>query len=130
MPFSQFKNIADVQKAYKIKYIDGYFISVIDIEIPPSLVEKFEFNKEHIDIFSSEAARSELIISPFLRAVYKKHSKDYSFWIQKPIVFDKALSGTPDYIFSKRSPLGKTVLEKPIVIVVEVKKNDFEQGWG
>lgn len=40
------------------------------------------------------------------------------------------LSGTPDYIFSKKSSLGKTVLETPIVIVVEAKKNDFEQGWG
>ena len=62
--------------------------------------------------------------------MYKNHSKNYSFWIQKPIVFDKVLSGTPDYIFSKRSSLGKTVLETPIVIVVEAKKNDFEQGWG
>jgi hypothetical protein len=26
--------------------------------------------------------------------------------------------------------LGKTVLEAPMVIVVEAKKNDFEQGWG
>ena len=26
--------------------------------------------------------------------------------------------------------LGKTVLEFPLVIVVEAKKNDFEQGWG
>jgi hypothetical protein len=33
-------------------------------------------------------------------------------------------------MFSKRSPLGKTVLETPILIVVEAKKNDFEQGWG
>jgi hypothetical protein len=41
-----------------------------------------------------------------------------------------AFSGTPDYIFSKRSDLGKTVLEQPFVSVVEVKKNDFEQGWG
>ncbi len=26
--------------------------------------------------------------------------------------------------------MGKTVLETPIVIVVEAKNNDFEQGWG
>lgn len=40
------------------------------------------------------------------------------------------MSGTPDYIFSHKSPLGKIVLTKPIVIVVEAKKNDFQQGWG
>ena len=130
MPFSSFKNIADVQKAYKIKYTEGSFISAGKLAVPSVLREEFEFNKEYIDIFSSEASRSELIISPLLRAVYKNHSKNYSFWIQKPIAFDKILSGTPDYIFSKRSSLGKTVFETPVVIVVEAKKNDFEQGWG
>lgn len=130
MSFSQFKNIADVQKAYNIRYTESLFISSIEVTVPAVLVEEFEFNKENIDIFSSEASRSELIVSPLLRAVYKNHSKNYSFWIQKPIVFDKVLFGTPDYIFSKRSSLGKTVLETPIVIVVEAKKNDFEQGWG
>jgi hypothetical protein len=130
MPFSQFKTIAEVQKAYNIRYTEGSFISTLDIDVPEVLIEEFQFNKENIDIFSSEAARCELIISPLLRAVYKNHSQNTSFWIQKPLSFDKVLCGTPDYMFSKRSPLGKTVLETPILIVVEAKKNDFEQGWG
>ncbi|WP_089725814.1 hypothetical protein [Candidatus Thiosymbion oneisti] len=130
MPFSQFKNITEVQKEYKIKYEEGIFISALDIVVPQAFIEEFRFNKENIDIFSSEASRSELIISPLLREIYKRHSKNYSFWIQKPISFNEVLSGTPDYIFSKRSALGKTVLETPIVIVVKAKKNDFEQGWG
>jgi len=130
MSFSQFKNISEVQKEYKIKYEEGVFISALDIVVPQAFIEEFRFNKENIDIFSSEASRSELIISPLLREIYKRHSKNYSFWIQKPISFNEVLSGTPDYIFSKKSALGKTVLETPIVIVVEAKKNDFEQGWG
>jgi hypothetical protein len=130
MPFSQFKNIADVQKLYNIRYEEGTFISSTDAALPDIFIEEFKFNKENIDIFSSEASRSELIISPLLREVYKNHSKNYSFWIQKTISFDDVLSGTPDYIFSRKSPLGKTVLETLIVIVVEAKKNDFEQGWG
>ena len=130
MSFSQFKTIADVQKAYNIRYIEKIFIKAIDIPVPQSLIEDFQFNQENIDIFASEAARSELIISPLLRAVYKNHSQDYSFWIQKSITFDEVLSGTPDYILSKRSVLGKTVLEIPIIIIIEAKKNDFEQGWG
>lgn len=130
MSFSQFRNIAEVQKAYAIKYEDGVFIYELGIPVPHSLVEEFRFNHENIDIFSSEASRSELIISPLLREVYKRHADKYAFWIQKSITFDEVLSGTPDYIFSKKSSLGKTVLETPIVIVVEAKKNDFEQGWG
>ncbi len=130
MAFSDFKNISEVQKRYKIKYEEASFI--LDKEINPSqsFIEDFEFNKKNIDIFTSEASRSEIIISPMLREMYKNHCDNYSFWIQKSISFDEMLSGTPDYIFSKKSSLGKTVLETPIVVVVEAKKNDFEQGWG
>ena len=52
-----------------------------------------------------------------------------SLWVQKPIAYNDKLSGTPDYIVSKRSSLGKTVLEFPLLMVAEAKKNDFEQGW-
>ncbi len=43
---------------------------------------------------------------------------------------DGTLSGTPDYMVSRKSNLGKTILESPLVLVVEAKRNDFEQGWG
>ncbi len=130
MAFSDFKNIADVQKRYRIKYQEGTFILAQELFPPEVFLKDFEFYQENIDIFTSEASRSEIVISPLLREIYKKHYTKYSFWIQKSIVYDNLLSGTPDYIFSKKSELGKTVLEKPIVIIVEAKKNDFEQGWG
>jgi hypothetical protein len=79
MSFSQFKTIADVQKAYTIRYIEKTFIQPLDLPVPQSLIEDFQFNQEYIDVFASEAARSELIISPLLRAVYKNHSQNYSF---------------------------------------------------
>ena len=130
MAFSEFKNLAEVQIKYKIKYQEQNFILPLEISIPKTFLEDFEFYKKNLDIFTSEASRCEIIISPLLREIYKKHHQKYSFWIQKTITYNKTLSGTPDYIFSKKSELGKTVLEKPIVIIVEAKKNDFEQGWG
>ncbi|NET67820.1 MAG: hypothetical protein F6K63_26885 [Moorea sp. SIO1G6] len=130
MAFSDFKTIADVQKHYQIKYEEGTFIVSQDTDPPEIFVKDLEFYKETIDVFSSEASRSEIIISPLLRELYKKYYKIYSFWIQKTIFYDQVLSGTPDYIFSTKSELGKTVLEKPLVIILEAKKNDFQQGWG
>ncbi|MEE4355897.1 MAG: hypothetical protein V2I97_05460 [Desulfococcaceae bacterium] len=130
MAFSDFKNIGEVQKKYSIKYKEELFITVHEIQPSENFVNDFEFYKENIDVFSSEASRSEVIISPILREIYKKYYEEYSFWIQKSIAYDDILCGTPDYIFSEKSELGKTVLEKPIVIVVEAKRNDFEQGWG
>jgi hypothetical protein len=130
MSFSDFKNIADVQRKYKIKYKEKTFILSKEIQLANQFLEDFEFCKQNIDIFTSEASRSEIIISPLLREVYKRHYVKYSFWIQKSIAYDEVLCGTPDYIIATKSELGKTVLERPIIIIVEAKKNDFEQGWG
>ena len=44
--------------------------------------------------------------------------------------YNEKLSGVPDYLIATKSALGKTVLETPLVVIVEAKKNDFEQGWG
>ena len=86
------------------------------------------FNIKTLDAFSSEAARCELIILPILREAYKKVSTQFSLWIQKSIHYDNKLNGTPDYLISKRSARGKTVLEYPLLMVAEAKKHDFEQS--
>ncbi|MGB2926678.1 MAG: hypothetical protein WBB82_15365 [Limnothrix sp.] len=130
MSFSTFKNIAEVQRKFDIKYIEDTFITSTDLAPSQIFVGDFKFSKQNIDIFSSEASRSEVVISPLLREVYKQHYQNYAFWIQKSIRYNEELSGTPDYLFSKRSELGKTVLEAPLVVIVEAKKNDFELGWG
>lgn len=131
MAFSDYKHISQVQKRFGIRYKEEDFIVLHeDIEPPPDFVREFEFNKEHIDIYTSESSRSEAVIFPLLREVYKKYCSVYSLWIQKSISYDDDLTGTPDYIISSKSELGKTVLEPPLVIVAEAKKNDFEQGWG
>jgi hypothetical protein len=130
MAFSDYKNISQVQKEFGIKYQEESFITRQPIHPSPYFREEFEFNQKNIDIFSSEAARTDLVITPILREVYKTFHQQYSFWVQKSISFNDKLSGTPDYIIATRSALGKTVLDLPLVIVVEAKKNDFEQGWG
>ncbi|MXV73082.1 hypothetical protein F4Z99_02255 [Candidatus Poribacteria bacterium] len=68
-------------------------------------------------------------IFPVLREVYKGYAEHYALWIKKPIAYDEMLSGTPDYFISTRSELGKLV-GTPLIMLVEAKKNDFEQGWG
>ena len=62
--------------------------------------------------------------------MYKTYYDRFSLWIQKPIAYNDRLNGTPDYLIATKSALGKTVLETPLVMIVEAKKNDFEQGWG
>ena len=130
MAFSDYKNISQVQQEFGIRYQEESFLVVQRLEPSTHFREEYEFNQKNIDVFTSEAARTDLVITPILREVYKRFHERYSFWIQKAIAYDDKLNGTPDYLIATRSALGKTVLELPLVIVVEAKKNDFEQGWG
>lgn len=130
MAFSDYKNIGQVQREFGIKYWEENFIPPGELEPSAVFVQEFEFNQANIDIFSSEGARAEAVIFPVLREVYKRHHDKYTLWIQKYITCDEKLSGTPDYILATKSELGKTVLEAPLVMMAEAKKNDFEQGWG
>jgi len=130
MAFSNYKNVAQVQKKFNIKYIEKEFVQLIHCPISPEFLADFEFVYEHIDTFTSEASRCETIIFPILKEVYKQYHTRLSLWIQKYISFDDDLHGAPDYLLASRSELGKKVLEDPLLAVVEAKKNDFEQGWG
>jgi hypothetical protein len=129
MAFSDYKTISQVQAEYKIKYEEDNFVAVKEHKVSDIFIDEFEFNQQNMDVFSSEAARCEIIIFPILREMYKYYYKKISLWVQKSIEYDEKLNGTPDYIISKKSELGKTMLEFPLIIVAEAKKNDFEQGW-
>ena len=130
MAFSDYKTIAQVQEEYSIKYLEADFIEIADLKPSDLFVKEFEFSELNMDIYTSEYSRCENIIYPILREVYKTFTDRYTLWSHKSITYDAKLNGTPDYLFSTKSELGKTVLGFPIVIVVEAKKNDFREGWG
>ena len=130
MAFSDYRNISQVQKEFQIRYHEERFIAAQDIEPPTFFLKEFQFSLENIDVYTSEASRAEAIIFPIMREVYKSYHDKYSLWIQKTLTYNDKLSGTPDYLVAAKSALGKTVLEVPLVIIAEAKKNDFEQGWG
>jgi len=130
MAFSDYKSISHVQRDFKVKYREETFLVTQDLQPPATFLEEFRFTMDSIDVYTSEASRAEAIIFPILREVYKHYHEQYSFWVQKALMVDEKLNGTPDYLIGTKSPLGKTFLETPLVIIAEAKKNDFEQGWG
>lgn len=130
MAFTDFKSIALVQLEYNIKYAEENFISYIDLEPSEPFRKEFEFNLENIDVFTSEASRCENVIYPILREVYKSFVDQYTLWSHKSITYDHKLTGTPDYLISTKSELGKTILGLPLLVVVEAKQNNFIEGWG
>ena len=130
MAFSDFKSMAQVQEKYRIKYLEEDFIEYTGLVPTPAFLGEFEFNRQNIDVFSSEASRCENVIYPVLREVFKNFTDRYALWSHKALVYDEQLNGTPDYLISTKSELGRTVLGLPIVIAAEAKQNNFTEGWG
>ena len=132
MAFSDFKTIPEVQEKFRITYAENDFFAIEEPLICPSeqFLKEFEFCRRYIDVFASEAARCEAIIFPILKEIYKPYADDYALWIKKAMSYDEILNGTPDYFISTRSELGMLSVGTPLIILVEAKKNDFEQGWG
>ena len=130
MAFSDYKSIAQVQAAFPVTYLEENFIVASDVQPDAIFLREFAFTLSAIDVYTSEAARAEAVIFPILREVYKGYHERFALWIQKAIAYDTQLSGTPDYLVATKSAQGKTMLAKPLVLIAEAKKNDFEQGWG
>ncbi len=49
-------------------------------------------------------------------------------WSHVGFTADDPLKGFPDYFLARRSPLGP-VRDRPHVLFVEAKKDDFDGGW-
>ena len=131
MVFSDFKVISEVQEKFRITYTIRDFIGAEETLSPSDqFLQEFEFCMEHINVFASETSRCEAVIFPVLKEIYKGYTDRYTLWSGKPITYDETLRGTPDYFIATRSELGLSVVGKPLIILVEAKKNDFEQGWG
>jgi len=128
--FSDFKTISEVQEKFGIVYTEDNFLKAEPLKPSTEFLHDFEFTREYIHVFASEAARCEAIIFPILKESYKTYADQYALWIKHSIAYDSLLNGTPDYFIATRSELGKTVVGSPLILLVEAKKNDFEQGWG
>ena len=110
--------------------MEADFIEITDLKPSDFFVKELKFSEQNMDIYTSESSRCENVIYPILREVYKSFVDRYTLWSHKSITYDTKLNGTPDYLFSTKSELGKTVLGFPIIVVVEAEKNDFSEGWG
>lgn len=119
-----------VMEPFDIRYQKKDFLRSNKTELSQYFVDELNFSMDYVDIRASEHAIGEAIIYPVLKEIYKQYTDDFVLWSHKAITYDENLTGIPDYMFAVKSDLGRVVLGKPIVIIVEAKKNNFEEGWG
>jgi hypothetical protein len=130
MSFNKYKNIADVLQEFPLTYREANFIEQIPLTIDPYFEKRLNFILKEAIVFNSEYAICENIIYPILVEIWQKYAEKLLIWSHQPLNYDHKLSGIPDYIVAQRSPRGKVILDQPYLILIEAKKDNFEEGWG
>ena len=130
MAFPEYKNLASVLKKFQLHYEQADLEDVLPIPAPLLLKEAIAFDLKELAYDSSEAIICETLIFPVLREAWKSFRNELMLWSHQPMEAGTGLSGTSDYLFAKQSELGRIVMDKPYVAIVEAKRDDFTGGWG
>jgi hypothetical protein len=129
MPFSTYKTIETVVKEFQITYTQSNFIVETEFNIPDYFREDLEIVMQDGAADCSEFAICENLIYPVLKEVWKEYRQKFILWSHKSLTYDEKLSGFPEYILARKSPLGNVVFDKPYFLLVEAKQDNFETGW-
>ncbi len=130
MSFTFYKNISAVLKKFQITYHEENFVMVAPVTLSDYFQAELNLVRTELVIDNSEHAICENLIYPILKEIWKLHREKLMLWSHESLKYDEDLSGVPDYLIAKKSPLGKLVLEQPYLMVVEAKKDNFTEGWG
>ena len=130
MAFSNFKNIQQVIQKYPLRIKREGFLPDTLIELPEWFLENLNFSLNRQPAHTSEAFCCESFIFPFLQQVWKRHDI-LELWSHQSLAYDNELSGEPDYFVSVwRDEVVEKFIHTPMLVVVEAKKQDFDEGWG
>lgn len=130
MPFNYYKSVGVVVKEFQINYRESAYIVETEIDINEYFKDDLAIVIREGIVDNSEYAICENMIYPILKEVWKSYKDKFVLWSHQPLIYDEKLSGIPDYILAKRSPLGKVVFDQPYFVVVEAKKDNFQEEWG
>lgn len=129
MAFSNYKDIGSVLKEFQITYTEVNFMEEIEFSISDYFREDLQTVMQDGVPNASEFSICENLIYPILKEVWKCYRSNFVLWGHKSLIYDENLSGFPEYILAKRSPLGKVVFDKPYFLLVEAKQDKFHEGW-
>ena len=132
MAYGKYKNIHEVATKYQIRVAVENFIHPLPVVVD----ERFERLRDdltdalqNLDVKMSEISINEFLMAPILREIWTRHREMLLLWSHVSLKVGEDFDGYPDYLFTKRSNLGM-VRQKPYLLVIEAKKDDFDGGWG
>jgi hypothetical protein len=132
MPFGSYKSVTDVAYAHQIICTRASFVIPVKASSSDWLMGELDFAMREVPFDNSEFSVCENFVYPILKEVWKSYTDVMTLWGHEPLTYDDDLCGMPDYFVAKRSPLGVMVRTKTpyLLMVVEAKRDDYEEGWG
>ena len=130
MPFHSYLSPSDVARRHRLHWRKAEVLGAVPFVLSEYFREELALTLTDVPFDRSESAACETLIYPLLREVWKPYRADLTIWSHEPIAFDEDLCGVPDFLISRRSPLGIFVPDQPFLLVVEAKRDDFARGWG
>ena len=129
MAYSSF-TLADVEEklGLEIKVVPNVFGTIAPKEIPELLAEILHENIPLALSVSTEKARSEFIVAPFLVAIRKELHQRISLFsgVEFNVDFEKGLNGVCDFMISQSEQQLK--INAPIIALVEAKNDNLKSG--
>lgn len=129
MSFSTYKNLSETLKEFQITYTEAHFIQDVPFDISDYFRQDLQLMMDDAVVDNSEYAICENLVYPVLKEVWKQYRSQFILWSHEYLNADSQLSGFPEYILARRSPLGKVVFDQPYFILVEAKQDNFEAAW-
>ncbi|MBE7384527.1 MAG: hypothetical protein F6J95_024320 [Leptolyngbya sp. SIO1E4] len=130
MSFSGFKSLSETLKEFEVVYTEANFIKSIPFGISDYFRQDLQLMMDEAVVDNSEYAICENLVYPILKEVWKQYRRNFILWSHEFLNCDAQLSGFPEYILARRSPLGKIVFDKPYFVLVEAKQDNFDAAWG
>jgi hypothetical protein len=129
MASGSYKTIGAVVKEFQIIYTEADFVETLPFSVSDYFREDLSLMMREGVVDNSEFAICENLIYPVLKEVWKHYRSKFLLWSHQSLNYDEKLSGFPEYILATRSPLGKVVFDRPYLMLVEAKQDNFEAAW-
>ncbi len=113
MAFSQFKDLGKVVQEFQIRYHEADFVQTLAFPLSDYFRDDLRLTLQDAVVNNSEFAICENLVYPILKEVWKAYRDRLLLWSHEALNADTKLSGYPEYILARRSPLGKVVFDKP-----------------
>jgi hypothetical protein len=124
------RSLGETVQRFQTPYQIANFVEEFGFSIPEYFRQDWDLMLEESMVDNSEFAICQNLIYPILKEVWKSYRSKFLLWTQQYLHCDTTLSGFPEYILARRSPLGKVVFDKPYFVLVEAKQDNFDAGWG